>query len=89
MNDHHSDRIRSVNDKPVNEDGEFIVYWMIATRRFNYNSSLEFAAQLAVEHNVPLLVIEEISTSHRFANDRIYRYLETTTFATYRGLKHH
>ena len=49
MNDRYSDRIRSANDKPVNEDGEFIIYWMIATRRFNYNSSLEFAAQLAVE----------------------------------------
>ena len=75
MNDRHSDRIRSANDKPVNEDGEFIVYWMIATRRFNYNSSLEFAAQLAVEHDVPLLVIEEISTSHRFANDRIATFM--------------
>ncbi len=75
MNDRYSDRIRSANDKPVNEDGEFIIYWMIATRRFNYNSSLEFAAQLAVEHDVPLLVIEEISTSHRFANDRIATFM--------------
>lgn len=75
MSDFQSDRIRSANDKPVNENGEYIVYWMIACRRFNYNSSLEFAAKLAIEHKVPLLVIEEISTSHRFANDRIATFM--------------
>ena len=63
------DRVKLVNDKPINEAGEFILYWMIATRRYNYNASLQFAADLAIKHNVPLLVIEEISTSHKFAND--------------------
>ena len=75
MSDFQSDRIRSANDKPINENGEYIIYWMIASRRFNYNSSLEFAAKLAIEHEVPLLVIEEISTSHRFANDRIATFM--------------
>ena len=30
---------------------------------------------MAVTHNVPLLVLEEISTSHRFANDRICTFM--------------
>ena len=75
MNSNISDRVRLVNDKPVNEEGEFVLYWMIATRRYNYNASLQFAADLATQYNVPLLVIEEISTSHRFANDRITTFM--------------
>ena len=42
MNSNISDRVRLVNDKPVNEEGEFVLYWMIATRRYNYNASLQF-----------------------------------------------
>jgi len=75
MNEGLLDRVRSLNDKPINQDGEFILYWMIATRRYNYNASLEFAAQQAIEHRVPLLVIEEISTNHEFANDRITTFM--------------
>ena len=75
MSSNLGDRIKLVNDKPINEDGEFILYWMIATRRYNYNASLQFAADLATEHKVPLLVIEEISTSHKFANDRIATFM--------------
>ncbi|GIR34031.1 MAG: hypothetical protein CM15mP47_2570 [Methanobacteriota archaeon] len=37
---------------------------IITTLRF------QFAAELADEHDLPLLVIEEISTSHKFANDQ-------------------
>ena len=66
MNDGLLDRIKEVNDKPINDSGKFILYWMIATRRFNYNASLEFALTLSQEHRVPLIVIEEISTSPNF-----------------------
>ena len=69
------DRIRVVNDKEVFTDGEYVLYWMIATRRFNYNASLEYAAKLAEKYDKPLLVIEEISTSHKFANDRITSFV--------------
>ena len=69
------DRIRVVNDQDVFTDGEYVLYWMIATRRFNYNASLEYAAKLAEKYGKPLLVIEEISTSHKFANDRITSFV--------------
>ncbi len=69
------DRIRVVNDEEVFIDGEYVLYWMIATRRFNYNASLEYAAKLAEKYDKPLLVIEEISTSHKFANDRITSFV--------------
>ena len=69
------DRLRVVNDKEVFVDGEYVLYWMIAARRFNYNAALEYAAKLAENYGKPLLVVEEISTSHKFANDRITSFV--------------
>ena len=41
------DRIRELNDNEFNTEGEYILYWMISSRRFNYNAALEHAANLA------------------------------------------
>ena len=75
MNSGLKDRIKELNDKEINLDGEYVLYWMISNRRFNYNASLEYAADLAKQYDKPLLVVEEISTSHRFANDRITSFV--------------
>ena len=75
MNSRLVDRVRSCNKNPLNSDGKYILYWMIANRRFNHNAALEYAAEMAVQHNVPLLVLEEISTSHEFSNDRICTFM--------------
>ena len=75
MNSELTDRVRSCNQKHINESGRYVLYWMISSRRFNSNAALEHAANLAELHNVPLLVLEEISTSHQFANDRICTFM--------------
>ncbi|MDA8728256.1 deoxyribodipyrimidine photolyase, partial [Euryarchaeota archaeon] len=75
MNPRLIDRVRSCNQKPVNTEGKYILYWMISSRRFNSNAALEYAAHLAEQHGVPLLVLEEISTSHQYANDRICTFM--------------
>ena len=75
MNSKLIDRVRSCNNNPIHLEGEYILYWMIANRRFNSNASLEYAAEMAVLHNVPLLVLEEISTTHQFSNDRICTFM--------------
>ena len=75
MNSKLIDRVRSCNDQPINNDGKYVLYWMIANRRLNYNAALEYAAEMAVLHNVPLLVLEEISTSHKFSNDRVCTFM--------------
>ena len=75
MNSGLLDRVRELNNKEINADGEYVLYWMISSRRFNYNAALEYAADLAKKYDKPLLVIEEISTSHRFANDRITSFV--------------
>ena len=49
-------RITNLNDCEINKDGEFVLYWMIATRRFHYNSGLQRAVEIAAELGKPLLV---------------------------------
>ena len=71
MNPRLVDRVSTLNTNPINEDGKYVLYWMIANRRFHSNAALEYAAHMAKQHNVPLLVLEEVSTRHKFANDRI------------------
>jgi len=75
LNPEMMNRVRELNEEPLFLEGEYILYWMIATRRFNYNASLEYAASMAKKYQKPLLVIEEISTSHPFANDRITSFV--------------
>ena len=75
MNSKLSDRARALNTKPLNTEGNYVLYWMIANRRYHCNAALEYAAQVAEERKVPLLVLEEISTRHAFANDRITAFM--------------
>ena len=75
MKSNLSDRARALNTKPLNTEGKYVLYWMIANRRFHCNAALEYAAQVAQERQVPLLVLEEISTRHAFANDRITAFM--------------
>ena len=40
-------RTRVLVDSPVNEKGEFVLYWMTAQRRLRWNHALEHAADVA------------------------------------------
>jgi deoxyribodipyrimidine photo-lyase len=75
MNPRLVDRVSTLNTNPVNEQGKYVLYWMIANRRYHSNAALEYAAHMAKQQNVPLLVLEEISTRHKFANDRITSFM--------------
>ena len=75
MNHKLADRAKALNTKPLNSEGKYVLYWMIANRRFHCNAALEYAAHVAHQKNVPLIVLEEISTRHDFANDRITAFV--------------
>ena len=57
MNERLHERARALNTKPINENGEYVLYWMIANRRFHTNASLEYAAHVAAQRGVPLLAV--------------------------------
>jgi len=68
-------RITQANDAPVAPDGDFVLYWMTASRRTRWN----FALQRAVEHGnalrLPLLVLEPLRAGYRWACDRFHRFV--------------
>ena len=67
-------RIYIAGDKPVREDRSYVVYWMIAQRRTRYNFALEHAVARARALEKPLVVVEALSCSYRWASDRMHAF---------------
>ncbi len=74
-NDLQKSRIRTMNDCNINHNGEFILYWMTASRRFHYNASLQHAISMSKALSKPILVVEAVSIKHKFANDRFLSFM--------------
>ena len=68
-------RIATLNDQSPNSDGEFVLYWMTAFRRVNWNFSLQRAVELAKQYGKPLLILEALRSDYRWASDRIHRFV--------------
>lgn len=68
-------RIAACNTAPLHPHGEFVLYWMIANRRTQWNYSLQRAVDYAVEWQKPLLVLEAVRSDYRWASDRFHRFL--------------
>ena len=67
-------RVRELNQLPRNPDGEFVLYWMTACRRYHHNAALERCIQIALEMEKPLLIVEPVSIRHRWSSDRILTF---------------
>ena len=65
-------RIVSVNDVPVQTDGDYVLYWMTAFRRTGWNFSLQRAVEWAVKLQKPLVVLEAIRCDYPLACDRFH-----------------
>ncbi len=68
-------RIQVLNKFPVRADGEFVLYWMIAYRRNNWNFSLQRAVEWAYELNKPLVILEALRCGYRWASDRLHSFI--------------
>lgn len=68
-------RIVSINESPVQADGDFVLYWMIANRRVGWNYSLQRAADWANHLGKPLLIFEPLRCKYRWASDRIHQFI--------------
>ena len=68
-------RVMTMNNCPINQDGDFILYWMTSCRRFSFNASLQHAVTLSNQLKKPILVVEAVSITHKFANDRILSFM--------------
>ena len=68
-------RVRELNHLPKNLEGEFVLYWMTACRRFHHNAALERCIQIASEMGKPVLVVEPVAIRHKWSSDRILTFL--------------
>ena len=68
-------RIRKANKAAINPDGGYVLYWMIAYRRTEYNYSLQRAAEWCRELKRPLLILEAIRVGYKWASLRLHRFI--------------
>jgi deoxyribodipyrimidine photo-lyase len=68
-------RIRVLNERPPDPNGEFVLYWMTSARRFHWNFGLQRAVDLAIELRRPLLVLEALRCDYPHASDRLHRFV--------------
>jgi deoxyribodipyrimidine photo-lyase len=68
-------RVRLVNTAPVQEKQDYVLYWMTAFRRTQWNFSLDRAVDWAASLRRPLIVFEPLSCSYRWASDRFHQFV--------------
>src|SRR5215813_2838075 len=69
------DRVRQLNQAAFDESKKYVLYWMQMNRRVDSNHALAYAAQLANDHDMPLVVYEGLTCSYPHANDRFHTFL--------------
>lgn len=69
------ERVRQLNDAPVRDHAQYVLYWTQMDRRAEANFGLAFAAGLANQRDVPLLVYEGLTFTYKQANDRIHTFM--------------
>ena len=68
------ERVRFLNDRKTAK-GQYVVYWMQASQRAEYNHALEYAIEQANDLRQPLLVFFGITESFPDANLRHYYFM--------------
>lgn len=68
-------RIRTPHDRPVQQSGQFVLYWMIANRRVHANFSLQRAVDWARALKLPLVIFEPLRVAYPWASDRIHQFV--------------
>ena len=63
-----------LNDAKM-QPGKYILYWSQMNHRVEANHALAFAADLANQHDLPVLLYEGLTCSYPHANDRIHTFV--------------
>ncbi|MCX7999667.1 MAG: deoxyribodipyrimidine photolyase, partial [Leptospiraceae bacterium] len=68
-------RVIEINKHSLNIKGKFILYWMQAYRRLEYNHALDYAIYLAREQKKPLVIYEGLRMDYPWNSERIHRFI--------------
>jgi deoxyribodipyrimidine photo-lyase len=68
-------RYEPVNGAPVRADGDYVLYWMIASRRCEWSFALERALEWCRELGLGLVVVEALRADYPWASDRLHRFV--------------
>lgn len=80
-------RVRALNSSPERPGGRYVLYWMQMNRRVRGNQALAFAARLANDRGIPLLVYEALTFDYPGANDRLHTFVLQAAPETARRLR--
>lgn len=70
-----ANRIRARNTHEVNDNGDYVLYWMVAFRRLRSNFAFQHAIETAARLEKPLLVLEALRIGYPWASDRLHRFI--------------
>lgn len=70
-----SSRVTQLNQSTENTKGRYVLYWMQMFKRASHNYALNFAIQMANEHQLPLVVYEGLKFYYPWASDRIHTFI--------------
>jgi len=79
--------VRLLNNQPFRAEAKYVLYWAQMNRRVDSNHALQFAAELANQRNLPLLVYEGLTCWYPFASDRLHTFVLEGVPVTERRLK--
>ncbi len=64
-----------LNEKRLQPDGDFVVYWMQSTQRFEDNWALRLATIEADRVGKPLLIHQGLDSTYPYASDRFHAFV--------------
>lgn len=87
-----SERVRYLNESPIDEDGRYVLYWMQQSQREAHNPSLEYAIRRGNELGRPVLCGFGLCADYPDANLRHFTFMleglkETAAALARRGIK--
>ena len=68
-------RLRRLNERPISPAGKYVLYWMQASQRTQYNHALEYAIEQANALNQPIVVGFGLMDDYPEANARHYAFM--------------
>jgi deoxyribodipyrimidine photo-lyase len=80
-------RVVPCNERPVNDKGAYVLYWMIACRRTRWNFSLQRTLEWGTELKKPLLIFEPLRIGYPWSSDRFHRFILDGMAANAEALK--